>query len=244
MMVTIHLAEEDATIPHGRIGSDELVKKMVLNPAVLTSYPEVLKKQNEVYEYVIITTKDFQDVFQRLCTWKQTRGSVTPYRNLNTRLMLLEDIVQNNGYWYTGYWGDGGPENLFNDTQCKIRNFIKMAYNNWSTAYILLGGDPDEPIIPYRGLYVSVGSYSEKNIPADLYYSCLNGNWNTNLDDKWGEENESDMYAEVYVGRAPVESRWEANNFVAKTIAYEQATAQDTPYLKKALMIGEILAYY
>jgi len=50
---------------------------------------------------------------------------------------------------------------------------------------------------------------------------------------------EADFFAEVYIGRAPVDTVQEAANFVAKTIAYEQNPQAD--YLKKALMIGQKL---
>ena len=108
---------------------------------------------------------------------------------------------------------------------------------------------------PSRGVYCSAGyhnSYTDYNIPSDMYFGCLDGSWDKDNDTIFGEavypfpgpENgtageEADFFAEVYIGRAPVDTLQEATNFVAKTIAYEQNPQAD--YLKKALTIGEKL---
>jgi hypothetical protein len=47
--------------------------------------------------------------------------------------------------------------------------------------------------------------------------------------------------AEVYVGRAPVDSYAELSNFVRKTIAYE--STESDPYLKEVWMVGEYLGF-
>lgn len=60
------------------------------------------------------------------------------------------------------------------DRQERIRNFIKDAHSNWGTDYFLLGGDTD--IIPIR-----VATYT------DLYYSDLEGSWNENNNNIFGE---------------------------------------------------------
>ena len=145
------------------------------------------------------------------------------------------------------YWNTTHP--LFNDTQAQIRNFIKDAYVNWETDYILLGGDADdyryngECIIPFRALTYSF-DYGQVKIPSDLYYGCLDGNYNSDQDSFWGEFNDGangtyvDLFAEVYVGRASVDSIEEVSNFVWKTIMYEYSS---DPYLEQVLMVGENL---
>jgi hypothetical protein len=50
---------------------------------------------------------------------------------------------------------------------------------------------------------------------------------------------EVDLMAEVYVGRAPVDSHRELSNFVSKTIGYEQSSGQG--YLEEVWMVGELL---
>ena len=98
-----------------------------------------------------------------------------------------------------------------------------------------IGGESEDPIIPIRYLY---NLYEP--IPSDLYYAGLDGNWNLDGDEFWGEDGEEDFFAEVYVGRAPVDSEAELSNFVMKTLAHE---ASGDPYLSEALMVGEDLGW-
>ena len=59
-------------------------------------------------------------------------------------------------------------------------------------------------------------------------------------DELWGEPEEADLYAEVYLGRACVGNVADANNFVSKTLTYMNIIPED-PYLKKILLVGELL---
>jgi hypothetical protein len=185
------------------------------------------------YDYVIITNEVLLNsagtyTFQDLKDSKDTAG-------IQTTIITTE-------YIYANYPGADNPE--------KIRNFIIDAYQTWGIEYVLLGGDGDEvdiggesgdSIIPSRGFYATVGPYIEYNITSDLYYAGLDGNWNTDGDDRWAEPGEDDLYAEVYVGRAPVDSEAELSNFVYKTLAHETETH---PYLSDVLMVGEDLGWY
>jgi uncharacterized membrane protein len=85
-----------------------------------------------------------------------------------------------------------------------------------------------------------MGSYTDYDIPSDLYYAALDGTWDADSDNIWGEPGEEDLYAEVYVGRATIDDATEANNFINKTIAYENLSGSES-YLKKTLMVGERL---
>ena len=195
------------------------------------------------YDYVVITNNALKSSFQPLVDWKIQKG-------LNATIVLVEDIMNDPAYHCDGLFGDGLGSPKFNDTQAHIRNFIKDAYQNWGTQYVLLGGDDE--IIPSRGVYVYAGSYTDYNIPCDMYYGALDGSWDNDNDTIFGEaveywsgsENgtageEADFFAEAYVGRATVDTAEEATIFVSKTLAYEQAP--NASYLKKALMIGQKL---
>jgi len=187
----------------------------------------------EQYDYVIITNEELKNApepnFQTLADWKNSRG-------VTTTIVTTEDI-------YSTYTGA--------DNQTKIRNFIRYAYLNWNTEYALLGGDADgadvggesgDNIVPVRELW----SFYEKEIPSDLYYACLDGSYDSDGNGIYGEPNdgpggeEVDLMAEVYVGRAPVDSPSELSNFVNKTISYE-STLMNDPYLKNTWMVGELL---
>jgi len=202
---------------------------------------------------VIITSESLRDAwytdpnFNDLVTWKQSKG-------ISATLVTVEDINDDSDYHYDGTYGDGSE--TFDDLAARIRNFIKDAYLNWETEYILLGGDGDgggvgEEIVPTRCLYAPYvsqpGDEKANIIPADLYYAGLDGSWNSNEDEYWGDYwapyGEIDPLPEVHIGRAPVGSTGQMANFVRKTIEYEASTLGVTPpaYLKKSLMVGEDL---
>lgn len=226
----------------------ELIVKIVDNPNdVETSVNMMASPQptsvnaSDSYNYVIITSDALLSSFQPLVDWKILKG-------LNATIVSVEHIMNDSDYDCDGLYGDGCGSK-FNDTAAHIRNFIKDAYSNWDTEYVLLGGDDE--IIPARGVYAFVGSDVDRNIPCDLYYGALDGSWDNDNDTIFGEgvfeegpENgtageEADFFAEVYVGRATVETAEETTNFVNKNLAYEQDP--NATYLNKALMIGEKL---
>jgi hypothetical protein len=197
-------------------------------------------------------------------------------KGLSADIFTVEEIVSNPEYSVNGTWGDNNPDNpfyqseitenfeMFDDTQAKIRNFIRYAYVELETDYVLLAGDADgyseeDNIIPVRKLYaceeglpLNIGTLDleEDNIPSDVYYACLDGNFDYDMDERWGENatdnniadvEEADLLAEVYVGRACVDSDVEVANFVMKTLGYENS--DEELYLAKALMVGEYLGF-
>ncbi|MEZ5196296.1 MAG: C25 family cysteine peptidase [Bacteroidales bacterium] len=133
---------------------------------------------------------------------------------------------------YTQYTGQ--------DNQDKIRNCIIDYYETYNIEYVILGGDADpgsstQNIIPHRGFHAN----DDSDIPADMYYCCLDGNWNNDGDNKWGEVGEYDLYAEVAIGRICADHAIEVQNFTHKLSMY-----QNNPVvadIEKALMIGEEL---
>ena len=251
MTITLELVDDDISPLFRNLPQDkELVANMVENPNDLETYsiektdirPASLVNSSNTYNYVIITNNDLNASFQPLVEWKKQKG-------LNATIVLVEDILNDPDYHCDGLFGDGCGSPKFNDTAAHIRNFIKDAYLNWETEYVLLGGDDE--IIPVRGVYAYVGDTVDRNIPCDMYYGALDGSWDNDNDTIFGEgvfsegpENgtageEADFFAEVYVGRATIDTPEEATNFVNKVLAYEQNP--DAEYLNKALMIGETL---
>jgi peptidase C25-like protein/thrombospondin type 3 repeat protein len=193
----------------------------------------------ESFQYVIITSDALKNAggaytFQDLIASKQAKG-------LTATIVTTEWIYSN----YSGARPSGGSDN-----QTQIRNFIIDAYNNWETEYVLLGGDADssdvggesgDNIVPVRELYDS-----GKLLASDLYYCCLDGNFDNDADGTYGESTdgagggEIDLLAEIYIGRAPVDSEQELSNFVMKTLAYDGGSGS---YLPKARMVGEYLGF-
>ncbi|MBU2552801.1 MAG: T9SS type A sorting domain-containing protein, partial [Proteobacteria bacterium] len=216
---------------------EKLIKRKVINPEVIETYPNPSKSLllQENYKYVVITNQYLKDA-----------SAIYTFRNLIEHKIAkgITATITTTEWIYGNFTGE--------DTQEKIRNFIRFAHENWATDYVLLGGDTN--IVPYRGLYGSA-TYEEEGkvkvataaIPADLYYACLDGSFNSDGDDKWGESNdgenggEVDLKAEVYVGRAPVDTPDEMSNFVKKTLVYEECKKRQSSYLKLAYMVGECM---
>ena len=245
MEVNVELKSKENSLYRGFEKDREWVSRYIDNDEMLATYP--LKKCGEKYEYVIITAEKFRNVFQPFVDYKKSRG-------INATIFTVEEIKINPSFW------NSTP--MFNDTAAKIRNFIRYAYLNWGTDYVLLGGDADvmnasDNIIPARRLYATcVGlplaktDVLEAYIPSDVYYACLDGNFNDDMDDKWGEnatgndagnKDEADLYAEIWVGRACVDSIREVNNFINKTIAYEESSNEYA--IMQFLLVGEYLGF-
>ncbi|MBC7128535.1 MAG: choice-of-anchor J domain-containing protein [Thermoplasmatales archaeon] len=205
------------------------VTKMVDNPREVLTYPLL---PSHSCEYVIITNEALKNApgpynFQALANSKIAKG-------MNATIVTVEWI-------YSNFGGVDNPE--------KIRNFIRWAYQEWHTQYVLLGGDADagNEIVPVRRLWNETyfGNY-KAHIPSDLYYACLDGSYNSDGDSYWGEPTDGeggkdvDLIAEVYVGRAPVDNAAELANFVRKTLEYD--SSQD-PYLNKVLLCSEYVGF-
>ena len=203
--------------------ADERVADLVSNPEMLNSYLYPTRNRDEEYDILLITNNNLLDDFSEYIEFKESTGFFVA-------TMTTEEI-------YSQYLGV--------DNQERIRNCVIDYYENYGIQYVLLGGDsaPNDPsnnIIPHRGLFADPGSgYADSDIAADMYFGCLDGNWNNDNDGFWGEIGEEDLYAEVSVGRLCVDSATEIDNFVNKLIKYQDAPV--VADLEKALMVGELL---
>jgi len=232
--ITISVETKDQTNSDYLQKFDERQKIMdlVINPEVINSYPDegnTCSFGSNIYDYVIITTEDLKNssgeyTFYDLISQREDQG-------LSCTIKTVEEIKQE----YPGV-----------DTQEKIRNFIKDAYSNWDTKWVLLGGDVE--YVPIRLLYDIDGfEKDETHITSDVYYQCLDGDYNYDGDGDWGEEFDGvngktiDLLAEVYVGRAPVDDSLDLSSFVEKTLSYENSDWDEDEYLRNVLSAGEDL---
>ena len=263
---------ENQVICRKTTSDDMLIKNIVDNPVKTDTYFSEPSKRilsglknsaivdpADTYEYVIITNEALKNAngeftFQDLVQSKIDKG-------LSATIVTVEEIEMCPEYNWDGIYGDGEPQ--FDDTACHIRNFVKDAYENWETEFVLLGGDGDgadvgeesgDNIVPVRLFftvwYEQAPEFGEM-IASDLYYACLDGNFDSNGNGLFGEigdgydidsENgEVDLRAEVYIGRAPVDSAEEVSNFVRKTLAYD--TSDGSEYLRDVYMVGEHLGF-
>lgn len=125
------------------------------------------------------------------------------------------------------------------DTQAKLRNYIITMFASNPLRYVLLAADTD--VIPHRGFSVNLGTGSESDadIPADMYYSCLDGTWNNDNDSNWGEIYETDLAPELALGRVCYNSDTEIANFINKVMSYMLVPVEAE--IKSAFFAGEWL---
>ena len=220
--IIVHTKPSDVAVEAMRLlNSKESIKKQISsyidNPEALNLYPET-SSRNDDYEMMIITPEQFVAEFDTLVGHYLVRG-------IRAIVKSKEEII---------------AEMSGQDAQEKIRNYIIQEYSNHGVTYVMLGGDVEH--IPYRGFYCSVQSssvYEDSNIPSDLYFSALDGNWNTDGDSKWGEIGEEDLLPEVAVARFSFSNSSELSKMLNKTISYQ--TTPVTGDLAHPLMVGEHL---
>jgi len=224
---------------------ENLAKMLVKNPEDVGTYiyqPDIVDAsafgpRGPTY-LVIITADSLKSAFEPLSEWYKQKG-------VNAKVCTLSYIDNN----FTG-----------NDLQEKIRKFIRTRYMTYQTNGVLLGGSPE--IVPtrdwHKGVYVNPKLPEEPwNIPnpADLYYSALDGSWDLNDDQIYGDtaiiETDSgdymeyqiiDYYGEVWVGRAQVSNKSEAQDFVSRNLRYEQDPPQyDNEHKRDFLFMGAMI---
>ena len=203
------------------------VQQKVDNPEMVYEYSQRYSSTPaslESYDFLIITTDALETGFEPLKDAHDATGTATVIKTLS----------------------DIGASDLDS-----IRNYIRDAYTDWGVEYVLIGGDDNivaAPILWVSGMDENV-TYYEDTMPSDLFYACLDGPYNYDNDQYWGEPNDGtdggdvDLIAEVYVGRACVGNAAEVNNFVTKTVAYINRDIND-PYLKKMCLAAEYLGNY
>ncbi len=176
----------------------KILKDLVINPEDISNKGDYKLPTGNSFEYLIITGDELVSSFQPLAEWKTQKG--------------IPAVIRTTSWIDTSYSGRDLPE--------KIRNYIKITYQDSGTVWVLLGGDTE--IIPCRYAYISFETLTEY-IPSDLYYSDLDGNWDYDNDGTYGEPEDSlDMFPDVFVGRAPVINVQQAERFVNKGFAYSK----------------------
>jgi hypothetical protein len=174
---------------------------------------------------VIVTCDSLSQEFERLARWHDATG--------------VRTVVRTTEWIDSRYPGSDSPE--------RIRNFIRDAFSRWGTLYVLLGGDASTVpirVLHYPWLWARTGETSDE-IPADVYYSNLDGNWNGDGDELLGEVGLAnydgvDLLPDVLVGRAPVGNNAEVRIFVDKTIEYMEGGAPDDWHTRAVFFAQEL----
>ena len=221
LVVSLENAPRDYSLFRGLPGDENRALAKIDNPEVLSSYTAAGGRGTRNYDMMIITTSTLSGFFQPLEDYHDAHGLPT---EIHTTDMI----------------GSTDPTD--------VRDYIRNAYLNDGIQYVLIGGDDD--IIPAVDLYVkswdSESAYEDFDMPGDLYFGCLDGTYNFDGDDRWGEPTDGDgggdvdLIAEVYVGRVSGSNAPEVYTHVSKILEYIQTTE---PYLENVVMSGEHLRF-
>ena len=193
------------------------VKNLADNPEMVESY-KTRGRNTAAYDLLIITGSEYVEGFVEYCEYYNGIG-------VRNNIVTLDEI-------YASAEGS--------DNQEKIRNYIINEYTNNGIIMVLLGGDVN--IVPYRGFYCHVQSssvYEDSNIPADLYFSALDGTWNDNNNNRWGEIGEDDLLPEIGIARMSFNNATKQANMINKTLKYQKEPVLGE--FRKVTLAGEWL---
>jgi Peptidase family C25 len=158
--------------------------------------------------YLAIAPMMFQNSLLPLLDWRREQGYDVYFRTT--------------GEISTAYEGE--------DLSAKIRACISDMQQTYGIDYVTLAADHQH--IPARFTFAFDCAYGahagENNLASDMYYSCLDGNWNADADTLYGEdEDEVDYYPEVFVGRIPANTAAQLTSYISKLLQYERGQITD-----------------
>ncbi len=195
----------------------ERAMRLAQNPEMLQTYDNRGRVVGG-YDLLVVTKQQWVEAFDEYVAFYP--------RGLRTRVVAFETITST-------MEGQDNAE--------KLRNYIIQEYEDNGIMMVNLAGDV--PDIPYRGFYCDVlsgGSHQTDNdIPADLYYAGLDGTWNDDGDNRWGEIGEDDLLPEIGIGRMCFSSQSELDNMLHKAMTYQ--TEPVLGEFQKVIMAGEHL---
>ena len=188
------------------------------------------------YSLVIIAPKTFSESLQPLVNHKISKGITT---KLVTRNEICDSV----------YFPAEGR-----DCAEEMKYFIKNAYDQWGTDYVLLVGGryggilKEKWYVPVRYTNLDDGANWEGGYLSDLYFADLYdvyGNfstWDSNGNGIFAEWNSQgkdilDMYPEVYIGRLACTNLDEVKTLVTKITTYENTTA-GSEWFNKMVVVG------
>lgn len=203
---------------------EDYVKGLVCNQEVFETYEPIvatseydggLCNPSDNYDYVIITTEtnslDYWDTTSGIpYNWEDLMDKHESDDGLSCTLVTVQDIYACSDYDNTN------P--IFNDNQAHIREFVRDAYEDWGTSYVLIGADEENQYIPSREMDTNYEGW----IDSDLYWSNLDNTFNDDQDNYWGEEGDSgfDLYCEIFIGRLTCDEPQDVSNWMTKSFYY------------------------
>lgn len=174
--------------------------------------PAVKVKNDEYYDFLIITPSEFIDGLNPLLEHKFQHG-------ISAKIIDVNDIYQGKFFPVVG-----------RDYPEEIKYFLKDAYEQWGVEYVMLVGSKDE--IPVR--YVDLCNWDNHyECISELYYADLFDSkgdfcsWDSDNDNVFGGQDmdgmidEVDFYPDLAIGRILCKTLDEVNIVVDKIIDYE-----------------------
>lgn len=127
-----------------------------------------------------------------------------------------------------------------------VREALRIAHTSGALRAVLIGGTPDR--VPMRTV-MSAATRPSETIPTDLYYAALDGSWDADGDNVFGEvpwrfprdrdpeDDQVDFVAELQVGRVPVRTAQQAEIFVSKVLSVDGFAADFEAAYDRALFL-------
>jgi hypothetical protein len=202
------------------LGAGATSEKKTIKSSQTTSIDE--------YDMVIIAPNKFSDNIQPLIDHKNSI-------DIQTILKTTEEI-------YNEYSGRDEAE--------KIKYFIKYAYEEFNIRFVLLVGGASQIPSRYTHIYFDYDYQDEWVFLSDLYYADIYdeewgfSSWDTNENDVFAEYNwygnndELDLYPDVYLGRLACVNTNEVTTCVNKIITYETTEAYTQDWFTDIVVIG------
>lgn len=195
---------------------------------LLSGYSGGICDRDQKYEYIIVCNRDTNNTngiynLQDLLDYRKDRDGLNGFK------IAWEDIDVIGDYW---------GKNPVEDEASHLREFLKDAYLDWGTEYVILFGvwRSGDRGCPWR--IFEVPEWEDKPYPnggpliSDIYFSHLDGNWYNDTESCFGTLGEDvfDFGRELYIGRIPSSSLsglsvdLRVSNIVKKIIKYESQT--------------------
>ncbi|RLF30089.1 MAG: hypothetical protein DRN05_00005, partial [Thermoplasmata archaeon] len=236
IQINIQLQTTNKTNPYlrpNKTNDKKWVETLVKNPEMTkyyqnqkkSTYPGGLCNPNDNngkgYNYIILVRETLYNLTNTNHTWEDLINK-KEQQGLTATKIKIEDILACPDYW--------NPDPLFNDTPAKIREFCRDAYTDWETEYILIAGDNDDYNPESKIERRKMTSSFSGSLETDIYWTHLDGTFNGDHDNEWGEDNDFDYFSEMYSGSIPCDEPADISNWLTKSFYYADNT--DSDYLE------------
>jgi hypothetical protein len=217
-------------------GENTILYRNIAHLSITYELPSTATSVLDEFKLLIIAPEAFSENLQPLVNHKISKG-------ITTKLVTRDDIC--NSVYFPAEGRDCAEE---------MKYFIKNAFDQWGTKYVLLvggryGGILNEKWwVPVRYTHLDDGANWEGGYLSDLYFADLydaNDNfstWDSNGNGIFAEWNAQgkdilDMYPELYIGRLACKNVKQVATLVNKIINYENTTAGEE-WFNKMVVIG------